>query len=133
MGNLIKKATVQATINRYIDKQGKEQKFNKNIGSLMENDNGQQFLLIDKSFNLLAVAHDQDKGSVCLQLVPEANYKQAQQPKPTSTAKASHNVYEPEVREKALHNARELLANEDMRIKANGGKDPLPFDDPIPF
>lgn len=132
---LNKIASITAPINHYTS-QGQQHTFNKPIGSLMENSQGQQFLLLDKSFNLMAVigASDPEKGSVYLPLEFTTEKPPKQQNKPVNQ-KAKQSADKPKQSQRpskeAIHNALKLLQTDKMLEQSEKAGHPLPFDDEL--
>lgn len=137
---LNKIADIKAAVNHY-QSGGKQHTFYKPVGSLMLNpDTNQQFLLLDKSFNLMAVigASDPEKGSVFLPLDFVDDKPPKQQNKPLSQkAKQSNDKTKKTRPTKAQIQAALSILDVDARAKQNKGKDgkhiDLPFDDKIGF
>lgn len=134
---LNKIASITAPINHY-QSNGKQHTFNKPIGSLMENDKGQQFLLIDKSFNLMAVigASDPEKGSVFLPLDFVDEKPPKQQNKPISAKAVQSDAKKKKTArpsKEAIQNALKLLQTDKMLEQSEKAGHPLPFDDELNF
>ena len=101
----------------------------------MAGDNGNQFLMLDKSFNLLATMHDPEKSHVCLKLEFEQSYTSQNKPLNTQNGTNPQNkpVKRQQITKKALDNAKLLLQTDVMHKQSLKAGHILPFDDEIEF
>ena len=84
----IAKLTVPS--NKYQDKAtGQQKTFYRDVGSIMENDQGQRFILLDKFFNPAAVPHDPDRAQVLvnIELLEQAPVPEVKPRKPRKVRK----------------------------------------------
>lgn len=133
-------AKLKAPINTFM-RNGKEETFFKPIGSMVELDNGKTMLLIDKSFNLLAIQHKENAGSVPIYMeYEEVTQTPVSQNKPVQQKAKQSNDKKKKTRPTAAQvQAAKQLLQVDARAretKEHGSVLPFddePFDDPIPF
>lgn len=64
----IKKYDLVIKTGSYTNKEGATKGRYKNVGSLMENDDGGKFLLIDPTFNFAAIRRDENRDMVIVSL-----------------------------------------------------------------
>lgn len=55
-------------VGRYVNRLGEEKKKYKTIGVMMQGDDGNSFIILDKTFNLAAVPSDTDKDGILVNL-----------------------------------------------------------------
>lgn len=102
----------------YVDKEGNKKANWQNIGSIMENDDGRQFLLLDRWVNLGGLPDFSDKpnpSAVLINIFDPSNRGNYQ---PTAHDKAKQDGYQPDP---------------GQQTAGKPGGDPVDIDDDIPF
>ena len=102
----------------YVDKEGNKKANWQNIGSIMQNDDGSQFLLLDRWVNLGGLPDFSGKpnpSAVLINIFDPSNRSNYQ---PTAHDKAKQDGYQPDPGQQAA---------------GSTGSDPSDLDDDIPF
>lgn len=136
-------AEITAPTNDYKDKNtGKTKTFYRKIGSIMENDSGSQFILLDKFFNLAAIDSDPTKANVLLPLNFIENEISHQGHFKTTSPKSDINTPPKQAKKKrdnakatpeAIKAAKKLLQTDAMMKQSKSAGHVLPFDDELEF